>query len=176
MRVSGLQTSSPLEIRLARADEHDAVGRITLDAYVADGFLTADDPYATHLLAAADRAANAELWVADRDGHLVGTVTYCPPGSAYREISRAGQGEFRMLAVPPAARGQGVAKALVAHCFERSRTLGFGDLVLCSMDRMTSAHALYATFGFTRAPELDFTPEPDVQLLAFRARVDAGAN
>lgn len=160
------------EIRLARPDEYLAVGQITLDAYVADGFLSADDGYARHLLDASDRAVGAELWVAAADHDLLGTVTFCPPGSPYREVARADQGEFRMLAVPPRARGRGVAKALVTRCFERCAELGFAELVLCSMDAMTNAHALYDSFGFRRAPELDFSPEPGVWLLAFRAPVD----
>lgn len=160
-----------MDIRPAEPDEYDEVGRITLDAYVTDGFLTENDPYARHLLNAADRAAQAELWVADDGGDLLGTVTFCPVGSSYREISRTDQGEFRMLAVPSHARGRGVAKALVSHCFQRCEQLGFDEMVLCSMDRMTNAHGLYARFGFSRAPELDFCPEPDVWLLAFRATV-----
>jgi GNAT superfamily N-acetyltransferase len=160
-----------VQIRLARADELHRVGQITLEAYVADGFLTADDDYAVHLLDAADRAGNAELWVAEAHGELVATVTFCPPGSTYREIYTADQGEFRMLAVAPSARGRGVARVLVEGCFERCRELGFAEMVICSMDQMTSAHALYATFGFTRAPDLDFSPAPGVSLRAFRAAV-----
>lgn len=158
-----------LRIRLAREDELAQVGRITLDAYVADGFLNENDDYARHLLDAADRAVNAEVWVATLNGSLAGTVTFCPLGSAYREISVPGQGEFRMLAVLPTARGRGVARALVEQCFDRCRDLGFAEMVICSMDQMTSAHALYTSFGFTRAPELDFSPVPDVSLLAFHA-------
>lgn len=163
-------SSSP-EVRLAEPAEYEAVGQITLDAYVADGFLTPEDGYAAHLRDAADRAAEAELFVAVADGELLGTVTFCPPGSAYREVSDPDQGEFRMLAVTPGARGRGIAKALVTRCFARCRDLGFDEMVLCSMTEMTSAHALYARFGFTRAPHLDFSPEPNVLLLAFTASV-----
>jgi ribosomal protein S18 acetylase RimI-like enzyme len=161
--------STPLEIRQARPDELDSVGRITLEAYLADGFLTADDDYAAYLLDAGDRAAKAEVWVATADAVLVGTVTFCPPGSAYRELAQPDEGEFRMLAVAPTARGRGVARALVQRCFERCVELGLAEMVICSMDRMTSAHALYASFSFTRAPELDFSPVAGVSLLAFRA-------
>lgn len=160
-----------MQTRLARTRELHRVGQITLDAYVADGFLTADDDYAVHLLDAADRANNAELWVAEADGELVATVTFCPRGSTYREISTDDQGEFRMLAVAPTARGRGIARVLVERCFDRCRELRFAEMVICSMDQMTSAHALYASFGFTRAPDLDFSPAPGVSLLAFRASV-----
>lgn len=159
------------QTRLADAEELSEIGRITLDAYVADGFLASDDDYARYLLDAKDRAAYAEVWVATLGGIAVGTVTFCPPGSAYREIATETQGEFRMLAVSPAARGRGAARALVGRCFQRCRELGLGEMVICSMDQMTSAHALYSTFGFSRAAELDFSPVPGVSLLAFRVAV-----
>ena len=109
------------------------------------------------------------MWVAADDTRLIGTVTFCPPGSDYRELAeRPDQGEFRMLAVAPAARGRGVARALVERCLERSRELGQTEMVLCSADSMTSAHRLYASFGFARAPELDWRPGPHVVLWGFR--------
>jgi hypothetical protein len=41
---------------------------------------------------------------------------------------------------------------------------------------MTAAHRLYAALGFVRAPELDWRPIPQVELLGFRfplvSRVD----
>jgi GNAT superfamily N-acetyltransferase len=69
--------------------------------------------------------AAAEVWVAELAGRLVGTVTWCPPGSQYREIaSRDDQAEFRMLAVDPTVRRQGVARALVDACLARARADG----------------------------------------------------
>ena len=56
----------------------------------------------------------------DDDGTLLGSVTSCPPGSPWRELSVEGEGEFRMLAVAPAARGRGVGEALVRQCEERA--------------------------------------------------------
>ena len=73
-----------------------------------------------------------------------------------------------MLAVAPAGRGHGVGRALVEACLERARTAGMTEVVMSSLPEMTTAHRLYGTFGFTRAPELDFTPAPQVDLWAFR--------
>lgn len=160
-----------VEIRRARAAELAAAGRVTLEAYVDDGFLTADDDYAARLLDAADRDAGAELFVALDAGVVVGTVTFCPPGSSYRELAGVDEGEFRMLAVQPGARGRGVARRLVEQCFARCRELGLTSLVICSMTEMSGAHALYASHGFMREPTLDFSPVPGVELLAFRAPV-----
>jgi GNAT superfamily N-acetyltransferase len=156
------------EIRLARTEELDEVGRLTAQVYVGDGFLGEGDDYVAQLVDAHRRALEAEVWVAADEDRLLGTVTFCPVGSAYREIGRDDEGEFRMLAVSPAGRGHGVGRALVEVCLRRSRELGYAGVRMSSMDRMTSAHRVYERLGFTRVPEDDWTPEPDVTLLAYR--------
>jgi ribosomal protein S18 acetylase RimI-like enzyme len=158
-------------LRLATPDDFTAVGEITVRGYEHDGLLRASDSYAERLRDAAHRAAHAELWVAaeESSGTLLGTVTFCPVGSTYRELATASEGEFRMLAVDPAARGRGVGKALVRTCLERSRALRFTAVVLCSLPTMTAAHALYAALGFERMPERDWSPAPGVVLWGFRA-------
>jgi ribosomal protein S18 acetylase RimI-like enzyme len=155
------------DIRLAAPDEYAATGELTSEAYAADGFVPAGSDYGDVLRNAADRATNAELWVAVDGFDLLGTVTYCAPGSTYREISRDGEGEFRMLAVSPKARGLGLGTALTQHCIQRSRDLGLSRLVLCSASYMTTAHHLYDRLGFTRTPNRDWSPLPTVQLYAF---------
>jgi hypothetical protein len=94
------------EVRPARPDELATVGALTVDGYRADGLLTRSggtDRYEAELRAAARRAAAAELLVAaEPDGRLLGTVTWCPPGSGLRELAtRPDQGEFRMLGSHP---------------------------------------------------------------------------
>ena len=106
--------SDGVEVRTAREDEYAAVGELTLDGYVHDGFLTRETDYAEHLLDAAHRAVDAELVVAVDANGLLGTVTFCPPGSPLRELSQDGEAEFRMLAVAPSARGRGVGRDVVA--------------------------------------------------------------
>jgi GNAT superfamily N-acetyltransferase len=155
-------------IRPIAADEHDEVGRITVAAYVAEEYLVENDPYAEELADVRHRAAAAEVWVAELDGRLVGTVTWCPPGSQYREIaSRDDQAEFRMLAVDPTVRRQGVARALVDACLARARADGAREVVISSLPDMVKAHGLYARLGFVRAPDLDWEPRPSLVLWAF---------
>ena len=156
-----------MEIRLAGPEDLAEVGSLTGEAYLGDGFVTADDEYLLVLGDAARRAADAELWVAVEDGRVVGTVTFCPPESTYREIAWADEGEFRMLAVSTEARGRGVGKALVEHCVQRSRDLGLAGVRMSTMDRMTSAHRVYERLGFVRAAEDDWEPVPGVKLLAY---------
>lgn len=157
-----------LVVRPAEPSEHEAVGRLTLEAYDADGYLVEGDFYAAHLLDASARATGAELLVAELDGCLAGTVTFCPEGSAFREAAGPGEGEFRMLAVAPAARRRGAAEALVQACVGRSRALGYSALVLSSLPVQTAAHRLYGRLGFRRTPERDWSPAPGVDLIGFR--------
>ena len=153
------------EIRPALPGEYDAVGELTVDAYSHDGFVRGQ--YAMTLRAAADRAAKAELWVAADESGLLGTVTYCPPGSVYREIGLDTEGEFRMLGVAGRARGLGIGTALTERCVERSRELGLDRLVMSSANYMTTAHRIYERLGFIRIPDRDWSPIPGVDLFAF---------
>jgi GNAT superfamily N-acetyltransferase len=164
-----------LEIRQARAEELAEIGRLTGEVYVGEGYVATSDSYVEELADTVRRAAEAEVWVAvddpdasgDGPGRLLGTVTFCPVGSPYREIGRDGEGEFRMLAVDRLARGRGAGLALVQRCLDRSRELGYSGVRMSTMDRMTAAHRVYERLGFTRAPEDDWQPAPGVNLLAY---------
>ncbi|MGH3366980.1 MAG: GNAT family N-acetyltransferase [Nocardioidaceae bacterium] len=156
------------EIRLAQPPELPTIGEITVRAYTGDGLLPPDSEYVGVLRDADRRARMAELWVAaEQGGQVLGSVTFCPPGSAYRELAAAGEGEFRMLSVHPTARRRGVAHALVQRCIARSRELGDRRMVICSQHDMHTAHRLYRRFGFARLPERDWDPLPGIHLLAF---------
>ena len=170
----GTEATNRVVIRLARPGELEHVGRLTADAYLQEGFLASDDPYLAVLQDASSRAADAELWVADVGGEVVGTVTFCPPGSPYRQAAAAGEGEFRTLAVAPSARGLGVGRRLVEQCFDRCRAFGLRDLVLLSQVQMTAAHGLYTAMGFVRDSALDWSPRPGTRLQGFRAAVPTG--
>jgi len=156
-----------IELRRAQEGEWAAVGELTAGAYLADGAMGADDPYYNVLRDAASRAREADLWVAvDGDGVLLGTVTWCPAGSSYRELAGPEESEFRTLAVAPAGRGQGVGEALVRHCIRLATEAGSTAVVISTAQWMRTAHRLYQRLGFVRAPERDWSPRPDVTLLA----------
>lgn len=155
------------QIRLAEPPEYAEIGDLTVAAYQSDELIPADSDYADDLSDAPSRARDAELWVAVDQGALLGSVTYCPPGSPYRELARPGEGEFRMLAVSPTHRRRGAARALVEHCITRSMAAGDRQIVICSLRQMRGAHRLYESLGFVRLPERDWRPIPSVDLLAF---------
>jgi ribosomal protein S18 acetylase RimI-like enzyme len=158
-------------VRPVHTSELGEAGDLTVAAYAADGYLVDDDPYLAALRDVATRAREAEVYVAalaDPPHGLAGTVTFCPEGSPWCEVARPGEGEFRMLAVNPAARRRGVAAALVGLCVERSRELGYSGLVMSSLREQQPAHRLYERLGFRRTPELDWSPHEGVDLITFR--------
>jgi GNAT superfamily N-acetyltransferase len=154
--------------------EYAEAGRVTAEGYHADDLLRRrdeqiDNDYEERLTDACRRAREAQLLVAVNDGQILGTVTWCPPTSPWRELAtRPDQAEFRMLSVASAGRRRGVGRALVEACLHRARAEGMQEILISSLPQMTAAHALYRKFGFVRAPELDHSPNPYIHLWAFR--------
>jgi len=168
-----------LVVRQARPEEYAEAGRVTVEGYVADQLLsghgeTADTGYELRLRDAGQRAREAELLVAvDDTGRVLGTVTWCPAGSPWRELAiQEDQGEFRMLSVAAASRRQGVGRALVDACLERARAAGMTEVVISSLPEMTAAHALYRRFVFLLAPGRPHRPILFVYPTLFRLRLD----
>ncbi len=158
-----------MQIRRARPAEYAEVGALTVAAY--EPFLTgSEDHYRDQLGDVEARDRDAEVWVAAAQvgDTVLGNVTVCPTGSAWREISRDDEGEFRMLAVAPAAQGQGVGMALVEMVVERFRSAGASAIALSSLESMAGAHRIYDRLGFRRVPERDWSPAPGVDLIAYR--------
>ena len=97
-------------------DELDAVGRLTVDAYVGAWRHPArravpDVPRRRR----APRRRGRAVGGGRRGRGVVGTVTFVEPGSALCEIARDGEAEIRSLAVAPAASGEGIGEALTRH-------------------------------------------------------------
>jgi len=159
---------SDLIIRPAREADLPVVGAITVQAYSADGYVTAHDDYAKTLADATSRFRDAEVLVAvDETGEILGSVTVVRAGTPYAEISQPGEVEFRMLSVSTAARGRGVGEALVRAVIDKARAAGASQVVLSSSEKMVAAHRLYQRLGFTRLPDRDWAPVPGLALMAY---------
>jgi ribosomal protein S18 acetylase RimI-like enzyme len=158
-----------VRVRAAEPADYPAIAKLTVAAYEADGQL-AGTGYDATLADVAGRAAVGDLRVAvdEITGTVVGAVLIVAPGSRYAELARAGEAEFRMLAVDPGAQGRGVARALVHDCVTRAQAAGCSALVICVRDFAMAARRLYDRLGFVRTPALDWSPMPGVILLALR--------
>ncbi len=158
-----------MRTRRATPEDLPAVGEVTVAAYAEFTGEDTDD-YVHHLRDAATRDREAELWVATPDDseEVLGTVTICPPGSPWREIARDDrEGEFRMLAVAPGARGAGIGAALLDLVVDHFRRAGASRVVMSTLPAMRAAHRIYERAGFVRMPERDWSPTPAVQLIAY---------
>jgi GNAT superfamily N-acetyltransferase len=162
-----------VRIRDARAADRAAIREVTLAAYAeyAARLPHLWDAYRGNIEATLADVAPAQQIVAERRGAVVAAVLLYPPGS--HAPGAGAWPEVRLLAVAPAARGQGIAHALMQECVARARAWGAAALSLHTMDVMVGARRLYRRMGFVRAPELDFTPAPTVTVKGYRLALTA---
>jgi len=119
-------------VRVAVPSDYDAVARLSVAAYEADGQLAGGSGYGQVLADVPARAGAGELLVVvdEVTGEVLGSVTFVLPGTPYAELSNPGEAEFRMLAVDPAAQGRGAGAALVRACVARATELGCRAVVI----------------------------------------------
>lgn len=161
-----------LKIGPATPDQFDDITTLLLRAYMPSG-MPSDHTYYARLRDTATRAEEAEVWSATEHGRVLGTITWCPEGSPWREIGTEGEGEFRMMAVDPSEQGKGIGMKLVQACIDRARADGLNAVVLSTAGWMTAAHHVYEKLGFTRTPELDWSPAPGINLMTYRLELAA---
>ena len=163
------------DIRDARPADRAAIEALTLAAY--EQYATALSPalwtmYRESIRATLADARPAAQIVAEAGGALVGSVLLFPAGAVMRNPGGTSSPlewpEVRLLAVAPAARGQGVGRELMEECIRRARAAGAGALTLHTADIMAGAVRLYERMGFARAPELDITPAPGILAKGYR--------
>lgn len=162
---------SPITVRPALPEDYDAVARITQDSYVSAGYYgSADHPYLQQLQDVAGRAQHAEIFVAERNGEVIGSVTAAPAGGGFSDIGLDDELELRTLVVDPAVQRSGAGRALVQAVVEQAQaTEGIKAVCLTTGATWESANALYKRTGFDRAPERDwFVPGTDIKLFVYR--------
>jgi len=158
-----------VEVREARPDEYEAIGELTVQAYVAYPEVAQDPEYIDELRDVAVRAAVRPVLVAvNGAGSVLGSAMYVSGPGAFAESQDENEAAFRMLAVTPAARGRGVGEALTCACIDRARADGRARIVLFTLPAMAAAHRLYERLGFQRSPERDWEYEPGRRLLSYQ--------
>lgn len=163
-----------ITVRPAIPADYAAIARITRDAYLAAGYFdNAEHPYMKQIQDVVTRAARATIWVAERAGRIVGSVTLALAGEPYADIALQDELEFRMLVVDPDVQRSGAGKAMVEAIIAHAKSLdGIRAVALTTGGDWESAHGLYRKTGFRRVPERDwFVPGTDIKLLVFRLDV-----
>lgn len=159
---------SALVIRVAKPTEYDAIGELLVAAYRELPPMEGSDAYFARLRDVAGRAAASEVLVAVKDDRVVGGVTFVGHGGPMVDIAGEDEAEIRMLAVDPASQGLGVGKALTLDCIERARAIpGCRRIVLSTRTDMATARVMYERLGFERLPDRDWSPIPELTLLAY---------
>jgi ribosomal protein S18 acetylase RimI-like enzyme len=160
-------------IRPATEADLDTVSTLTVAAYAGDGLMQPDAPYLEHLGDAKSRFVDGGLLVADQAGAVIGAVSFVLPGSPYAELCIDGEAEFRMLAVSPAARGRGLGEVLVQECIASAYRHDCDVLRLATQAGRLAARHVYDRLGFQRTPDRDWSPEPNVELIAYALNLRA---
>jgi ribosomal protein S18 acetylase RimI-like enzyme len=88
-------------------------------------------------------AGDAPVYVAERDGVVVGMVTLC----VYTTLTGV-KAYLDHLVVDPESRGIGIGRALVEYAIQRASDSGASRVDLTARASKQAAHALYRSLGF----------------------------
>lgn len=89
----------------------------------------------------APEAPPKALWIADRDGDVMGSVFVTPA------TGRPETAQLRMLYVEPEARGMGIGSSLVGQAVAFSKDAGYRRIRLWTQSVLASARRIYAAHG-----------------------------
>ncbi len=138
---------SNIQIRTAGSNDAPAIASVLYESFVEYQPSYTREAFTATTLASdriRDRMNEGPVWVALRDGAVVGTVSAVPKGEALY---------IRGMAVLPAARGQGIGGLLLRHLESFAFAHGYKRLLLSTTPFLTHAIRLYEHFGFRRSSE-----------------------
>lgn len=170
-------TNQEHTIRNAKANEFEEIGKLMVLVYSQlEGFpKESEQPNYYKMLAnIGDLTTNpdTELLVAvTSDDKIVGGVVYFGDmqyygsgGIATKEQNTSG---FRLLAVNPMNREQGIGKLLIKNCIEKAKEKKQQQLIIHSTMAMQTAWKMYERLGFKRSEDLDFM-QGELPVFGFR--------
>jgi putative acetyltransferase len=146
MNQSALPGVGP-SIRLALPDDAPAIALVLSESFAAyepmytPGGFAATTPSAGVI---AQRFGEGPIWVAERQGVVMGTASAVPKGTALY---------VRSVAVHPGVRGQRIGQALMRQVEDYAVAEGFRRMFLSTTPFLTSAIRLYERLGFQRSGE-----------------------
>lgn len=163
---------SSVLLREAVAADDVAIGELLVEAFVTSYARKLPEVVVTvrrkaELRDVAGKRAVAKVWVAEREGVVVGTVAMWPPGSHRSEAWIKNAADLRHLAVAASHRGQAISKSLIEHAEAWARARGFAGVCLHVRREATGVRDIYVARGYVRRPEGDLDLRPDVFLEAY---------
>lgn len=153
-------------VRNALPAEFEEIGKLMVSVYLQlEGFpKESEQPDYYKMLANIGELTNkpgTELLVAVSSAEKIsGAVVYFNDmkyygsgGTATNEQNASG---FRLLAVDPLTRGQGIGKLLTKACIQKAKDKKINQLIIHSTMAMQTAWKMYEKLGFERSEDLDF--------------------
>lgn len=157
------------KVRNAKPGEFEEIGKLMVQVYSQlEGFpKESEQPSYYKMLANIGELTSkpeTELLVAvSDDGKIAGGVVYFSDmkyygsgGTATQEQNASG---FRLLAVDPSIRGQGIGKLLTTECIRKAKDKKLSQVVIHTTMAMQTAWKMYENLGFKRSEDLDFMQE-----------------
>jgi GNAT superfamily N-acetyltransferase len=164
-------------IRNASPNEFETIGKLLVQVYSQlEGFpKESEQPNYYKMLANIGELTTkpeTQLLVAIADDDkIAGAVVYFSDmqyygsgGTATREQNASG---FRLLAVDPSIRGQGIGKLLVMDCIGKAKDKNHRQVIIHSTKAMETAWKMYENLGFKRSEDLDFI-QGELPVFGFR--------
>jgi GNAT superfamily N-acetyltransferase len=151
-----------MENRIRPAAKHE-IAEIVALSVAAYGEYRSEMPaavleaYLADLSSLADHWHEAEVWVAQANGRIAGSVHFYADASAQGLGLPQGWSGFRKLVVHPDMRGRGLGRALTQACLGAARRAGARTIGIHTVSFMRAACHIYQQFGFYRCPEFDIT-------------------
>jgi N-acetylglutamate synthase-like GNAT family acetyltransferase len=129
-------------MRIRAANAGDAAALVPLLTEL--GYPSGEDAVARRLATlAADDAS--EVWIAERDGTVVGLVSTYVNALVTRDAPLC---RITAMVVPEAQKGTGVGRALIEQVEAHARERGCDRIEVTSAERRVDAHAFYEHLGF----------------------------
>ncbi|MBN2349666.1 MAG: GNAT family N-acetyltransferase [Bacteroidales bacterium] len=164
-------------VRNARTNEFAEVGKLMVRVYSQlEGFpKESEQPEYYKMLANIGdltKKPQTELLVAvSSNAKIAGGVVYFNDmqyygsgGTATQEKNASG---FRLLAVDPSVRGEGIGKLLTNKCISKARDQKHAQVIIHTTKAMQTAWKMYEKLGFKRSEDLDFK-QGELPVFGFR--------
>lgn len=164
-------------IRNAKPSEFSAIGKLMVEVYSQlEGFPKEEEQpdYYKLLHNIGEFTSNPGtelLVVVEPEGKIIGAVVffsdmqyYGSGGTATKEKNAAG---FRLLAVDPLTRGQGIGKLLTNECIRKAKEKKLSQVIIHTTKTMQPAWKMYERIGFKRSEDLDFL-QGELPVFGFR--------
>lgn len=119
------------------------------------------------------RIANGICLVAERDGAIVGSITYLPPGhkGGCDWYDRDDVAEFEQYAVEPELQGTGIGQMLLADAERRAVADGATELACDTAAPAAGLIAMYEARGYRRIQSVDWRPSTNYESVVLSKRL-----